>query len=461
MARFDKKRLPELLEDFRKGASVYRLRKKYHLSSKGLLRHLVEARDQRLIPSNSLSRILIEKTRWDFPQNPEARLETILRCMNGEIKQAILLVVDKEPLTGTGIGKRLSELTSSTLPGRGTFRDYCIQTLTPAGLLVHELFGKGWGARYGCFSLSKAGERYGQPVAAFSLKYAVDHNLSLYDLFGPTFSAGDSRAPYNRARIIELLAEGCRRTVELEERLGLPHTDINYHLKHLQARGFVRFRSLRSEPGMKTYQWIKGRRPKEAKTVGTRRQLTGAVAQWLYKHKAGNHHQIAREVNCTYLTDLSKVLVGLAKQGFAQTQFASTHRSAVALGARGRLMLDYVQSVRSAVKDKAVLQEMSALLDEFRGDRKLLTAYLDAAVNLYRAISPGLNRRRSTDREQQLAGFVEAYQKDHQQGPRPSEMVERLGWNHGTLRIYVNSLLHQGRLIRQQERSSVRYALAE
>jgi DNA-binding MarR family transcriptional regulator len=466
MARFDSKRLPELLEDFEKGTGAARLRKKYHLSSKGLLHHLIEARRQHTIGNSSLSRILVEKTRYDFPRHPEARLETLLRCMNGELKQAMLLVLDKDPLTGNGIWRGLSELTRSTLPTPGTFRDYCVQTLTPAGLLIHELFGKGWGARYNCFSLSKAGERYGQPVAAFSLKYAVDHNLSLYDLFGPTFSAGDSRAPHNRARIIELLAEGCRRTVELEERLGLSHTDINYHLKHLQARGFVRFRSLRSEPGMKTYQWIKGRRPKEAKTVGTRRQLTGAVAQWLYKHKAGNHHhkagnhhQIAREVNCTTFNDMSKVLVGLARQGFAQTQFASTHRSAVALGVRGHIMLDYVQSVRSAVEGRAALGQMSTVLDEFRGDRKRLTTYLDAAVDLYRAIAPGLNRRVSKDREAELVRLVKAFQEKHEKGPRPSQMVESLGWNHGTLQIHVNSLIRKGRLIKQREKAGVRYVL--
>jgi hypothetical protein len=249
--------------------------------------------------------------------------------------------------------------------------------------------------------------------------------------------------------------------VELEERLGLSHTDINYHLKHLQARGFARFDSLHPESGRKTYRWVKGRRPKEARTVNTRRRLTRDVASWLYRHKVGSRSQIAREVNCTYLTDLSKVLVGLARQGFAHTQFASTHRSAVALGARGRLMLDYVKSVRSAVKDRAVLGAMATLLDEFRANRKLLTTYLDAAVDLYRAVAPGLNRQGAKGREAELMRLVEGFQEEHGKGPRPSQMAESLGWNHGTLRIYVNSLLHQGRLIKQQQRSSVRYTLAE
>jgi len=459
MARFDSKKLPELLKDFNQGASAAKLGKKYHLSKKSLFRFLIEARRNGQVRKASLARILVSKNGRDFPEHPEARLETLLRCMNGEIKQALLLVVDHDPMTGTGIRNCLAELTRSFLPGQATFRDYCVQTLAPAGLLTHQLFGNDWGTKYSCFSLSKAGEKYGQPVAAFSLKYAVDHNLSLYDLFGPTSSPGNSRAPHNRARIIELLAEGCSQVVELEERVGLSHTDINYHLKRLQARGLVRFDSLRSQPGMKTYRWVKGRRSTEAKTVDTRKRLTGAIAQWLFKHKAGNHHQIARALNCAHIQDVSKVLVGLARQGFAQTQFASTHRSAVELGARARLMLDYVQAVRSAAEDRAGLREMAGLLDEFRANRKLLTTNLDAAVDLYRTVAPGLNRRGPKGREAELMRLVEAFQAEHRKGPRPSKMVESLGWSHGTLRIYLNSLIRQGRLIKQQEKAGVRYVL--
>lgn len=459
MPRFYKKRLPELLEDFRKGTREYKLKKKYHLSSRGLLHHLIEAGRAHLIPHRSLSRLLIERTGRKFPQNPEARTETMLHCMNGELKQAVLLAVGKDPLTSTGIRKCLVQLTDAPLPGNRTFYDYCAQTLTPAGLLIHELYGKGWGARYSCFTLSKAGERYGQPIAAFSLRYAVDHNVSLYDLFGPTSSSGGTRAPYNRARIIELLAQGCTRIVDLEKHLGLAHTDIYYHLKHLRARAFVRFASLRPEPGRKTYRWVKGRRPEEAKTVDMRRRLTAEVASWLQRHKVGTRRQIAREVNCEGLQDVSKVLVGLEKQGLAQTQFASTDRSVVELGERSQIILDYVQAVRSGLMDKSRLPEMTRLLQEFKSDPVLLTRYVDAAVELYRATSPGLNRRTAPEREALLVRSVSSFQKKYRRWPRRSEMTERLGWNHGTIGIYLNSLLRQGRLVRQRGRSSVRYRL--
>jgi hypothetical protein len=195
MARFDKRRLPDLLADFEAGASPSKLSSKYNLSRRGILRHLVEARRRHLIRQRSLSRILIERTRYDFPRKPEERLKVMLRCMNGELKQAVLLVAGHQSLTRSGIRKSLAELTTAALPGVSTFYDYCVQTLTPAGFLVHETYGKGWGTRYSCFSLSPAGEKYGQPVAAFSIRYAVKNNMSLYAVFGPTSSAGVPARP--------------------------------------------------------------------------------------------------------------------------------------------------------------------------------------------------------------------------------------------------------------------------
>jgi DNA-binding transcriptional ArsR family regulator len=418
MARFHKRRLPDLLADFEAGASPSKLSSKYNLSRRGILRHLVEARRRNLIRQRSLLRILVERTRYDFPRNPEQRLEIMLRCMNGELKQAALLVAGHQSLTRSGIRKSLTELTTATLPGVSTFYDYCVQTLTPAGFLIHETYGKGWGTRYSCFSLSQAGEQCGQPVAAFSIRYAVDNDLSLYDVFGPTSSAGDSRAPYNRARIVELLAQGCSRIVELEEELGLAHTDITYHLKHLEARGFVRFDSLPPERGRKTYQWIRGKLPGDAKTVDQRRTLTGAVAAWLYRNKSGDQFRIARAVNCRHVNDVSKILVGLARQGLAETRFASTNRSEVGLGRKSRLMLDYLQSVRA-------------------------------------------NKQSPEEREDSLIKFIMDYEARHKQGPRPSEIRKRLGWNHGTLGLYMRSLMQQGRLAKAQAKGQVRYTLTK
>lgn len=457
MPRFDKSRLANLLEDFGIGSSARELREKYKLTDKSLFRYLLGARSQNLISDSSLSRIVADRTRYDFPRDPEGRLESVLSCMNGEVKQATLLVIGRDPATRSGIRRRLTELTAARLPGVSTFFDYCMQTLCPAGFVIHEVFGTEIPCN--CFRISEAGEKYAQPIAAFSLRYAVENNISLGDLLGTASSAGDSRAPYNRTRIIELLAAGCQRIVELETDLGLGHTDITYHLKHLQARGLLRFQSLSPQPGLKIYRWVEGRRPEDARTVATRKRLSEQVARWLYVNQSGTYRQVAQELNYKHIQDVSKVLAGLARQGLATTEFPSISRSEVALGEKVGLLWNYARAVRSALSDRSELKTMSAMFDEFRGDRDLFRRYLEPAVELYSAVSPMMNARKWRERESELLSFIAAFQTEYHRGPRPSEMMERLGWNHGTLRIYINSLIRKRQLVRKREGTTVRYTL--
>lgn len=456
----DKSSLRNVSKDLRAGASARQLRHKYGLTEKTFLQQLVDARRSRLISDRSLSRFLVRDTQSDFPSDPEARLEAVLSCMNGELKQATLLILDRFPRTRTSIGNGLRELTDLPLPP-GVFHDYCVQTLCPAGFVVHELFGKGLKVRHHGYKLSHAGERYGQPIAAFSIRYAVDNNFSLYHLLGPATAAGKSRAPYNRARIMELLGEGSGRIVELEERLELDHTDITYHLRHLQGHGLVRFDSLNPERAGKTYRWVEGRLPQEAKTVLTRRQLTKIVAQWLYCNRIGNPAQIARDLNHRFKQNISNVLVGLARQGLAHTQFPSSDRSAVTLGERAEIALGYLERVRAALTDKRELKRMTAELEEFRREEETFRHYIDASLKLYRAVSPMMNARRAAEREAELVAFIREYQRKHMSGPRPSVMAKELGWNLATLRDYINSLLEKARLIREQKGTTVRYRLRE
>lgn len=458
MPRFDRTRIPSLLEDFKNGASARELREKYKLTDKTLFRYLIQARTQHLVSDRELSRIVADKTRFDFPQDREARLETVLSCLNGEVKHATLLVLNQDPATSSRIRRRLTELTTARLPSTSTLFDYCIQTLCPAGFVIHETFRTDH--PYNCFRISDAGAKYGQPLAAFSLRYAVENHISFGELLRTASSAGDSRAPYNRARILELVAAGCERVVEIETELGLSHTDINYHLKHLQALGLTNFRSLNAcEPDFKTYRWVAGRKPEEARTVRTRKTLTGQVARWLHTNKAGTYRQIAQQLNHKHVLDVSRVLVGLAQQGLATTEFPSTSRSKVTLAEKASLLLDYVMSVRSALTNSTQLKTMTALRDEFLADKDLFRRYLDVAIEHHSTASPMMNARKSTERESELLKFLQSFQVDRGRGPRPSEMMALLGWNHGTLRIYINSLIRKGRLRREEEGMTVRYTL--
>jgi hypothetical protein len=230
-----------------------------------------------------LARLPIDRIQHKFPEDPEARLAAVLSCINSELKQATLLVLDRHPGTSTDISKRLATIANAKLPTPGTFSSYCTDTLVTMGFVVQERFRKrrpGFPRNY--FAISGPGEKYGQPIAAFSLRYAVDHNLSLHELLGQTASAGESRAPYNRARLVELVAEGHDRMVDVQECLGLAIEDVRQHLRKLEKLALLTFDSLSFEKkGVNSYTWVRGRLPGEARTVCQLKRLTRDVVRWL------------------------------------------------------------------------------------------------------------------------------------------------------------------------------------
>lgn len=235
--------LQELADKLKKGATVSQLRDEYVLSNSPLLRKLEEAKEKGLLTKKDLDMLQTDRTMYDFPNNPELRLEAVLSCMNSELKQGVLLVLGDEPKKTSDIRSRLVELTGLELPKKTTFLDYFTKTISPIGFFVERRIRKKGGFICAYFSLSEAGKKYGQPIAAFSLDYPVENDVSFYTLLGGTSSSGDSRSPYNRARMIELLREGCRTEIELERELGLSHPVVNRHLKHLQKLRLLKFSS--------------------------------------------------------------------------------------------------------------------------------------------------------------------------------------------------------------------------
>jgi len=220
MPRLDSNRLLELAEAFEAGASIRELRDRYKLGNKALLRYAMKSREQNLVTGEALGRLLVDETRYEFPQDPDVRLEAILSSINTELKVAALLMIERYPQTCSDIRNRLAELTHTPLPCPATFREYCTYTFSPIGFLVQQRFGRGLGLADSYFTLTDAGEMY-QPTAAFALSYAVDHGVSLYSLLAQTQSSGDLRAPFTRAEIVRHLDEGADTIAGSSNRLVL------------------------------------------------------------------------------------------------------------------------------------------------------------------------------------------------------------------------------------------------
>jgi hypothetical protein len=447
-----------LVRDFEKQVRIGRLGKKYHLSHRGLFQALVEARRQNILRKGPFARLLLREISLPFPQDPEARFKAVLSCLNTELKQACLLELESYPRTYVEVGKKLAADANVTLPSLQCFSSYFSDSLVPAGLAVEEQWGRGFGLVRRYFGLSKAGIKYGQPLAAFSLRYAVDHEVSLYALLGQSHSSMDSTSPYNRIRIVELVSNGHSRMVDLMGALRLNIEDVRQHLDKLQRLGILKYDSLDLGRGeIKAYTWTPGRSPQDAKTVRELKKLTGRVAAWLYLHKRGGRNEIAAALGHKHPTNISQVLAGLVEQGLARTPFTSTDKSKITLLPGSRAISDYAQDVRNALRGGPELRMMREMLKEFRRDEEARRKYLDAGLELYMAISPSLDARTGGERENELLEFVRKYASAHGRGPRPVDVAKGLGWSHGIVTIYLGSLIAKRVLLKRKKGPAVTY----
>ena len=457
---FDRDDLKHLVRYFDRQVRVSRLRSKYGLSNRGLFQALVEARRRAIIGKSTFARLRFRKISSPFPQDAETRFKVMLSCLNTELKQACLLELEDYPRTYVEIGKRLAEDTTITLPSLQTFSTYFPDSFVPGGLATEERLGRGFGLRRRYFGISTAGRKYGQPLAAFSLRFAVDNGVSLYELLGQSRMPRDSASPYNRIRIVELVSQGYGRMIDLMDALGLQIEDVRQHLDKLQQLGILKYDSLDLGRGeTKAYTWTPEKLPKEAKTVRELKSLTQRVADWLYHHRKGGRKEIAAALGHKHPTNISQVLVGLVEQGLASTSFASTDKSRINLLEGSSAVIDFAQSVRNALKGGVELRRMRAMLEEFVRDKKVRCKYLDAGLALYTEVSPFLDARTGSEREAELLDFVREYASAHAAGPRPVDVVRGLGWSHGVVTLYLRALIAKGALLKQRKGPAVAYRI--
>ncbi len=230
------------------------LRELYHEDPdyRQALRIIAELRSQR-----EINHTKIEK-RAEFPTDPEKRLEAIISSIGNHAgKQITFLSIPSTP----GVIVTPWELHTAFVENSGRVwrtsgnvqRDHAQSSLIPIGMVAEEAVKRdGRNSELVGFTKTEAGREYGDPISKFLLKYASEHNISLDKIFGSTGSNQDSRAPYNRARILEYLSErkdeSLIRIVDLAEFLGNKKGNIVADtLRALQEAGLVIFDSVDSE----------------------------------------------------------------------------------------------------------------------------------------------------------------------------------------------------------------------
>ncbi len=362
------------------------------------------ALDDCIITTEEFDRIAksIEKPKI-FPTNHEQRLEAILSgVVNTEHKQILTLLLQDNPQSLVQLKEDFVEATNSVwTPRRLTtyIESYLLLSLDSVGFVAHPVLRD---LNIGV-KATEAGKKYGQPLAAFALDIGRQIDFSFHQLLGSTCSHGDSRAPYNRFRILHFLLDGDTRISELRGQLNLPHIDVVSHLKTLKELGFVEFDSVGSEQrGWAVYKWS-GDKPEDVKTVGGRPTLTRAVAQHLFKNGEADRNQIAADLktgeyrDCTnaYLrADISRILVGLKRQGVASSGFHGNDKSHVKLlKDKTEFVDEFTRKVNGALRDGPELQEMERLNQLYQNDPDRLKTDATRRLGIYVSVSPQINCR--------------------------------------------------------------------
>lgn len=401
-----------------------------------------------------------ENLHFEFPKDPELRLQAALNSVNSELKQAILLTIGDVPRTYNEIYKDLSRLSHARLPTAQAIRSHLVDTLVPSGFIDLERLTHHGRTTRTYFQLSNAGREFGVAIAAFSLRYAVDQNMSLRDLLGQAGSGGESKSPYNRFRIIEFVSRGPCQIVELTQQLQLQIEDVRQHLEKLAALEVLEYNSLDfgRGAGIKPYLWVKGKVPEEAHTVGELKTLTRDVAKTLFRIKAADRITLCRILHKKHPEQMSTVLSGLLSQGLVHTRFHSQAKSRVVPLKRCASLSEYIREIRNAVREEASLKKMQEMHQGFVRKSRLLGMYLKAGIELYRVASPNLKPRSLESRTSELVHFVARFSKGKKKGLRPVEVVRGLGWSHGNVTRLLRVGVSRGLLTKTTGEIPPRYS---
>lgn len=275
------------------------------------------------------SRIKREK---EFPQDPEKRFEALFAAIgNSEAKCLTLLCLSQNPLTGRDLRQKFLEESSRVWNVNYlTLATYCLRTLIPIGLVAEaDILYYGATEYVTGFRLTKAGLKYGQPIAAFLLEQSAKLPNSLLKIFGPTSKGrGQTRSVINRVKILETLSrtKAPRRKRDISQDLQMRL--ISSHLKHLANLGLVEYVSVNTEQeGFAPYVLCEGVQRKQVKIIKKDPNLTNQVADLLFKHKTVDVVSLAEELRKQYKyllwkqkkkdslkIRISNILTGLSRQ---------------------------------------------------------------------------------------------------------------------------------------------------
>lgn len=366
-----------------------------------------------------------------FPNNLEGRLESALNVVNTELKAITLLHLNNIPADSSEIKERVRRtIGKGYLPNGNTFGAYG-RTLHKISRVAKETVVRDADETvYVGYSLTKAGKRYGQPIAELFLKWAVDNNISMFSVLGSTLSGGKTRAPYNRVRILEALSSGEKNEIELARLLRLNPVTISKNLVALSRIGFINFDSIGAmSRGHSRYIWIRGANPENVGPIKTYPTLTRRIVELMARGNERDCNYLATELKCS-VTHASSVLSGLERRGALRRTtpwVTGKHRSEAELLDLGKGFLEeIVQPIRTHLSDSYVLT-ISVDSD--------ISYYEKQGIEIYRRVSPLINKKRCNNRIEDLRSYLA-----RNPNATTSEIAEATGQSRSSVSIYIKML---------------------
>ncbi|MBI2499156.1 hypothetical protein HYV88_02845 [Candidatus Woesearchaeota archaeon] len=395
-----------------------------------------------------------------FPpvEDLEGRLNSVFNIVNTELKSATLLVLDDSPAEASEIRARVREVAGTGyLPRPSVFGDYCHHTLFPISVVAEETVRRE-GVEDIClaYSLTEAGKRYGRPVVSLALQYAVENNLSLYQVLGPTGTRGKIRSPLARIKILKQLnKKGELRRIDLDNETGLNSTQVATN--ELGRIGFIDYSSTgesQKGKGIIVYRWIAGTNHDEVKPVNWQKDLTERAAELLRDRKAITIPEANELLNQRNPNIISHIYSGLVKQGFAIREEGFTGRkfqSRATLREEARSFLEFENQVEKILIHQLSEQDAQDIYLEFIA-KPSYREVLRRAIEIYRRVSPHLTQKPFEILKEEI---LELLRKSP--GMRPSEMKR----THKNIQPNLTGLVKSGTIRVEKQGREARYYVNE
>ena len=393
--------------------------------------------------------------RESFPEDIDGRLTAVLSSVNTEPKQVELMILNNYPKTRDMLKREFDDVTSGNFAvAVPSHKEYCDLSFVPIGLVCNEnVLFDGSSRWIGAWSINDAGEHYGKPIAAFALKKAIEYGTSFFEILGKTASSGESRSPYNRLMIMELLTYQPLRSQDLADALNLDKSSILLHAKTLKDLGFADYASVGSQTVCSAkYEWL-GKDPEDV-TISYRSIFSKKVANVFAELKVSDANEISVKLGVKDTRNVNTVIHNLEKMGLVKrvSKFkVGEILSEMALTDFGKYFWEDCGSRFSdALKDGDSLKYMRSILDEYQKKPDTFIKDASRGVLLYREVSP-LEKSNFYDRCRQIYDFLTS-QRD---GLNREGILDAL--DHKVSGTHFNALLNGGYVTKERKGQVVIY----